>query len=153
MAGKSPGRRCRSVAFLGSRRGRGDLFGMARCSRDYVGGTTTVLSTQRLRIRAASEVSWRRCGLWRSLVSALVWGTRGRRFKSSQPDTNVVRHQKLASHIVAFTGQGSATGFLDALRATLHELIENFDDQARISHSFKGASKLAAEQPIRNCFL
>ncbi len=25
-------------------------------------------------------------GLWRSLVSALVWGTRGRRFKSSQPD-------------------------------------------------------------------
>lgn len=25
-------------------------------------------------------------GLWRSLVSAPVWGTGGRRFKSSQPD-------------------------------------------------------------------
>ena len=25
-------------------------------------------------------------GLWRSLVSASVWGTEGRRFKSSQPD-------------------------------------------------------------------
>ena len=26
-------------------------------------------------------------GLWRSLVSALVWGTRGREFESPQPDT------------------------------------------------------------------
>ena len=25
-------------------------------------------------------------GTWRSLVSALVWGTRGRRFKSGRPD-------------------------------------------------------------------
>src|SRR6056297_2821524 len=25
-------------------------------------------------------------GLWRSLVSALVWGTRGREFESPQPD-------------------------------------------------------------------
>ena len=130
MAGKSPGRRCRSVAFLGSRRGRGDLFGMARCSRDYVGGTTTVLSTQRLRIRAATEVSWRRCGLWRSLVSALVWGTRGRRFKSSQPDTNVVRHQKVASHMAASEGQGSAPAsstryerrFMSSLRTSMTKL-------------------------------
>src|SRR5215218_2470154 len=28
----------------------------------------------------------RACGTWRSLVSALVWGTRGRRFKSGRPD-------------------------------------------------------------------
>ena len=26
-------------------------------------------------------------GTWRSLVSALVWGTRGRRFKSGRPDS------------------------------------------------------------------
>ncbi len=26
-------------------------------------------------------------GVWRSLVSALVWGTRGPRFKSGHPDT------------------------------------------------------------------
>lgn len=30
-------------------------------------------------------------GLWRSLVSALVWGTRGRRFKSGQPDDRLLR--------------------------------------------------------------
>ena len=91
----------------GCRRGRGDLFGMARCSRDYVGGTTTVLSTQRLRIRAATEVSWRRCGLWRSLVSALVWGTRGRRFKSSQPDTNVILLLLEGDHIAALVANWS----------------------------------------------
>ena len=34
-------------------------------------------------------------GLWRSLVSASVWGTEGRRFKSSQPDKcDVSRHRK-----------------------------------------------------------
>ena len=97
------------MAFLGRSRGCSDLFGMAGGSRDFVGGTATVLSLQRLRIRAAAEVSWPRCGLWRSLVSALVWGTRGRRFKSSQPDSNVVRHQKVADHIVAFVGQVSPT--------------------------------------------
>ena len=95
------------MAFLGGRRGCSDLFGMAGGARDFVGGSGTVLSLQRLRIRAAAEVSWLRCGLWRSLVSALVWGTRGRRFKSSQPDTNVVRHQKVVDHIFAFAGQVS----------------------------------------------
>ena len=29
-----------------------------------------------------------RCGAWRSLVSALVWGTKGRRFESGRPDSN-----------------------------------------------------------------
>ena len=29
----------------------------------------------------------RRCGAWRSLVSALVWGTKGRRFESGRPDS------------------------------------------------------------------
>ena len=29
-------------------------------------------------------------GTWRSLVSALVWGTRGRRFKSGRPDVKSV---------------------------------------------------------------
>ena len=62
-----------------------------RC-KGFVGGAATALSLQRLRIHAVAEVSWPRYGLWRSLVSALVWGTRGRRFKSSQPDSNVVRH-------------------------------------------------------------
>ena len=33
-------------------------------------------------------------GTWRSLVSALVWGTRGRRFKSGRPDSEARdRHQ------------------------------------------------------------
>src|SRR6185436_1569947 len=27
-----------------------------------------------------------RCGAWRSLVSALVWGTKGREFESRRPD-------------------------------------------------------------------
>ena len=79
------------MAFLGRRRGCSDLFGMAGGARDFVGGSATVLSLQRLRIRAAAEVSWPRYGLWRSLVSALVWGTRGRRFKSSQPDESRLR--------------------------------------------------------------
>ena len=95
------------MAFLGGRRGCSYLFGMAGASRGFVGGTATVLSLQRLRIRAAAEVSWPRCGLWRSLVSALVWGTRGRRFKSSQPDSNVVRHRKVADHTVDFASQVS----------------------------------------------
>ena len=86
------------MAFLGGRRGCSHLFGMAGASRGFVGGTATVLSLQRLRIRAASGVSWLRCGLWRSLVSALVWGTRGRRFKSSQPDTNVTHHLRAEGH-------------------------------------------------------
>jgi hypothetical protein len=29
-----------------------------------------------------------RPGAWRSLVSALVWGTKGRRFESGRPDSN-----------------------------------------------------------------
>ncbi len=82
------------MAFLGRRRGCSDLFGMAGAARDFVGGAATALSLQRLRIHAVAEVSWPRYGLWRSLVSALVWGTRGRRFKSSQPDSDVVRHQR-----------------------------------------------------------
>ncbi len=37
-------------------------------------------------------------GLWRSLVSASVWGTEGRRFKSSQPDKfDVARHWNLVN--------------------------------------------------------
>src|SRR6185437_1083305 len=28
-----------------------------------------------------------RCGAWRSLVSALVWGTKGREFESRRPDS------------------------------------------------------------------
>src|SRR4029079_17825593 len=37
---------------------------------------------------ALSAVDWaeRNSGVWRSLVSALVWGTRGPRFKSAHPD-------------------------------------------------------------------
>jgi hypothetical protein len=31
-------------------------------------------------------LSWSRTGAWRSLVSALVWGTRGPEFKSRRPD-------------------------------------------------------------------
>ena len=38
-------------------------------------------------------------GLWRSLVSASVWGTEGRRFKSSQPDNfDAARHRNLVNH-------------------------------------------------------
>ena len=33
----------------------------------------------------------RRRGAWRSLVSALVWGTKGRRFESGRPDSNLRR--------------------------------------------------------------
>ena len=74
------------MAFLGRRRGCSDLFGMAGAARDFVGGAATALSLQRLRIHAVAEVSWPRYGLWRSLVSALVWGTRGREFKSRRSD-------------------------------------------------------------------
>ena len=34
------------------------------------------------------------CGLWRRLVSALDWGSRGRRFKSGQPDETNPLHRK-----------------------------------------------------------
>ena len=95
------------MAFLGGRRGCSYLFGMAGASRGFVGGTATVLSLQRLRIRAAAEVSWPRYGLWRSLVSALVWGTRGRRFKSSQPDTNVILLLLEGDHIAALVANWS----------------------------------------------
>src|SRR5262249_17646231 len=41
------------------------------------------------RSASASWVSYGlpRCGAWRSLVSALVWGTKGRRFESGRPDS------------------------------------------------------------------
>src|SRR5579871_5168567 len=32
------------------------------------------------------ELRFARRGAWRSLVSALVWGTKGRRFESGRPD-------------------------------------------------------------------
>ena len=34
---------------------------------------------------------------------------------------------------------------MNVLRAPLRELIENFDDQAGIRHSFKGVSKVGVE--------
>ena len=40
-------------------------------------------------------------GTWRSLVSALVWGTRGRRFKSGRPDHDV--HQENALQRIRMT--------------------------------------------------
>ena len=95
------------MAFLGRRRGCSDLFGMAGAARDFVGGAATALSLQRLRIHAVAEVSWPRYGLWRSLVSALVWGTRGRRFKSSQPDTNVILLLLEGDHIAALVANCS----------------------------------------------
>ncbi len=37
--------------------------------------------------RGPAPIGWRlHSGLWRSLVSASVWGTEGREFKSPQPD-------------------------------------------------------------------
>lgn len=38
---------------------------------------------------AAASIKARH-GLWRSLVSASVWGTEGREFKSPQPDPSLV---------------------------------------------------------------
>ena len=80
------------MAFLGGSCRRGPVPGMARLAGNYLGGTTNYLTGSGERIEASSQISWRRCGLWRSLVSALVWGTRGRRFKSSQPDENEPGH-------------------------------------------------------------
>jgi hypothetical protein len=37
-------------------------------------------------------------GTWRSLVSALVWGTRGRRFKSGRPDRKGVGVAPAVAH-------------------------------------------------------
>ena len=34
-------------------------------------------------------------GAWRSPVSALVWGTRGREFKSRRPDQKLPKNQSL----------------------------------------------------------
>src|SRR5688572_500406 len=62
------------------------------------GGTATIASSStRVDPRGASPRAGRAnvrvgsSGLWRSLVSALDWGSRGRRFKSSQPDHQEVR--------------------------------------------------------------
>ncbi len=46
---------------------------------------------------APGRVAHRR-GLWRSLVSASVWGTEGREFKSPQPDKQI---PSLNRHFVA----------------------------------------------------
>ena len=62
---------CLSIKFpLGEKLSRAGAFGkiLVTVSRLY--------KTVRVRVG----------GLWRSLVSASVWGTEGRRFKSSQPD-------------------------------------------------------------------
>ena len=80
------------MAFLGGGRGCCPVPRVASPARNYLGGTTNYLTLCAVRIGAPSQISWLRCGLWRSLVSALVWGTRGRRFKSSQPDVDEARH-------------------------------------------------------------
>ncbi len=40
--------------------------------------------------------------MWRSLVSALVWGTRGRRFKSSHSDHRNVQGERMRYHSFSF---------------------------------------------------
>ena len=69
-------------------------------------------------------------GTWRSLVSALVWGTRGRRFKSGRPDDmdriltipNILSFARLASvpvFVALFvTGRVDAAVILYAVGAT-----------------------------------
>ena len=58
------------------------------------------LSLERVSLRvwcwalvARSSINIPSHGLWRSLVSALDWGSRGREFKSPQPD-NIIAGQK-----------------------------------------------------------
>ena len=80
------------MAFLGGGRWCCPVPRVASPARNYLGSTTNYLTRFDVRIGAPSQISWLRCGLWRSLVSALVWGTRGRRFKSSQPDVSAARH-------------------------------------------------------------
>ncbi len=40
----------------------------------------------------AHGVKWGQFGAWRSPASALAWGARGRRFKSSRPDHKQIRN-------------------------------------------------------------
>jgi hypothetical protein len=70
------------------------------------------------RTRAFRRSGACRHGTWRSLVSALVWGTRGRRFKSGRPDGSVVRADEGSS---GTPPAGRATG-TEAL------IYEEFDD-------------------------
>ncbi len=42
-------------------------------------------------------LGWRRRGAWRSLVSALVWGTRGPEFESRRPDNESPAHAGVSS--------------------------------------------------------
>ena len=44
------------------------------------------LPLERMSIDARTSINISPYGLWRSLVSALDWGSRGREFKSPQPD-------------------------------------------------------------------
>ena len=46
----------------------------------------------------AAALGWGSRGAWRSLVSALVWGTRGPRFKSGRPDERKAPSKRGFSH-------------------------------------------------------
>jgi hypothetical protein len=50
----------------------------------------------RLRLRSKpTAYTHQPYGLWRSLVSALVWGTKGRGFESRQPDHEAAGHERV----------------------------------------------------------
>ena len=76
-----------AVALLGVRRGGRGLPRLAPPPGPLAAGDLTPRpsSGRDPSRRVGGRVSDRR-GLWRSLVSASVWGTEGRRFESSQPD-------------------------------------------------------------------
>ena len=50
----------------------------------------------------------RRDGAWRSLVSALVWGTRGPEFKSRRPDSHIILQFAVFLRISATKPSGTA---------------------------------------------
>ena len=52
----------------------------------------------------------RRAGAWRSLVSALVWGTRGRQFESARPDSKAPSHGAFRLFRLGFSGRGATDG-------------------------------------------
>jgi hypothetical protein len=83
---------CRFLRGVDNQRWNDDLdhktrFGSEPCVE---GGDSGALCSDFVsRARGASPRRYRRTnGAWRSLVSALVWGTRGPRFKSGRPDSN-----------------------------------------------------------------
>ena len=68
-------------------------------------------------------------GAWRSLVSALDWGSRGRRFKSSRPDSIAALREQALPGLLSLPGRASPYGpCCDAQNRSLRSLSSRRED-------------------------